>query len=293
MVCKRIFCCSKCRQKHETEAHEISEIIAHKNSQKCSLCKGYPTLRLELVNDFDFLTHLCHHHLPLHCRKCSKVNNGKFLFFTIRFLFFIIFFSAKEFKTANDFRDKSKCVNTSENCRLEILENDLKNLKMTSFYGSNKNLSDVNYVTASGNLDSDTEKLSDNNQSSAPAGEPATKCHLWHHKSTHLYKSSVSIKNSSESMISDSVLSLRNCSSILHASSTNHTIYKSNSPNDATENIVRQTSTPMHQNMKIVRTPDSITCSCSASSSVCHMSSINGDNSSESDTSPGLQIEAK
>lgn len=166
---------------------------------------------------------------------------------------------------------------------------------MTSFYGSNKNLSDVNYVTASGNLDTDTERLNGNNCGLlALAGDTTSKCHLWHHKSsTHLYKSSVSIKNSSESMTSDSVLSLRNCSSILHASSTNHTIYKSNSPNDATKNIVRQTSTPMHQNMKIVRTPDSITCSCSTSSSVCHMSSINGDNSSESDTSPGVQIELK
>lgn len=75
VVCKRIFCCSKCRQKHETDTHGINEITAKNNYEKCSLCKGYPTLRLELINDFDFITHLCHHHVPLHCKKCSKVNN--------------------------------------------------------------------------------------------------------------------------------------------------------------------------------------------------------------------------
>lgn len=84
--------------------------------------------------------------------------------------------------------------------------------------------------------------------------------------------------------ISDSALSLKNFSSISHASG-NHTIYKGCSPPDTAKNVVRSTSTPMHYNgMKY--SPESIICMHSVSSTSCQVSSIHSSNSSESDSSP-------
>lgn len=157
---------------------------------------------------------------------------------------------------------------------------------MSNVSESDQNLSD-NYVTANnGNLNNDSVKL---NNKSIPSTDVAS-----HKMYLSQYKSTISMINMLEPNTSDSVLSLRNYSSILHTSLANHTIYKSNSPNDLAKNIARQTSTPMQQNAKIVETPDSVTYSCSASSSlVSHVSSICRSNSSESDTSPGTQSESK
>lgn len=91
-------------------------------------------------------------------------------------------------------------------------------------------------------------------------------------------------KSSFERSISDSVISLRNYSTILHTS--NHPLYKTQSPDAMDKNLVRQTSTPMHQNLMVVQSPDSIeqTCgSCLVSSTSGQMSCINS--SSDSDTS--------
>lgn len=92
-------------------------------------------------------------------------------------------------------------------------------------------------------------------------------------------------KSFERSSIADSsVLSLKNYSTILHNS--NNTLYKTQSPNAVAMALERQTSTPMHDNLVVFKSPDSNGCSCSISisSGSSQMSSINS--SSESDTSP-------
>lgn len=93
-------------------------------------------------------------------------------------------------------------------------------------------------------------------------------------------------KSSFEKSISDSLISLRNYSTILHTS--NHPLYKTQSPDAMEKALVRQTSTPMHQNLMTVQSPESMhgqSCSsCMVSSSTSgQLSSINS--SSDSDTS--------
>lgn len=92
-------------------------------------------------------------------------------------------------------------------------------------------------------------------------------------------------KTSFEPNVSDSVLSLRNYSTILHSSS--HPLYKTQSPKSIEKMKIRQTSTPMHQNLVVVKSPDSNQCCSSClvtSSSSSQASSIHSD----SDTSPVL-----
>lgn len=92
-------------------------------------------------------------------------------------------------------------------------------------------------------------------------------------------------KSSFERSISDSVLSLRNYSTILHTS--NHPLCKTQSPNVMGKALVRQTSTPMHHNLAIADTPPSHVngspCSECLATSSGQMSCINS--SSDSDTS--------
>lgn len=82
----------------------------------------------------------------------------------------------------------------------------------------------------------------------------------------------------------DSVLSIKNCSTILHNS--NHTMYKTQSPTAMQKALERQTSTPMHQNLYVFQSPETNGCcgSCLMTSNSSQMSSIHS--SSESDTSP-------
>lgn len=92
-------------------------------------------------------------------------------------------------------------------------------------------------------------------------------------------------KSSFEKSISDSVISFRNCSTILHTS--NHPLYKTQSP-DAIENVlVRQTSTPMHHNLLVSQSPNSngIACNSCLVSSTSMGQVSNTNTSSDSDSS--------
>lgn len=91
-------------------------------------------------------------------------------------------------------------------------------------------------------------------------------------------------KSSFERSISDSVISLRNYSTILHTS--NHPLYKTQSPDAMEKALVRQTSTPMQHNLMAMNSTDSIEHPCSSclvSSTSGHMSNI--DTSSDCETS--------
>lgn len=103
---------------------------------------------------------------------------------------------------------------------------------------------------------------------------------------------SVVQKSSFERSISDSVISLRNYSTILHSS--NHPLYKTQSPDAMEKALVRQTSTPMHHNLMAIAnsnaSPDSNAESSEQACSSCFVSSTSGqvsciNSSCDSDTS--------
>lgn len=76
--CTKIFCCSKCRLKHEENVHfeEIAECKAEERLQNlCYLCNSE---KLPFGINFDFMAsdmvqHIVEVHLPLKCDRCSRV----------------------------------------------------------------------------------------------------------------------------------------------------------------------------------------------------------------------------
>lgn len=151
--------------------------------------------------------------------------------------------------------------------------------------------SDVNYITASVNQSNAEQNRCDSNlvSSTLDIETNATKSTSQLCQPNKVIAAAALVAPKYEPNISDSVISLRNCSTILHTSSNNHTIYRATSPSDTAAALVRKTSTPMHQNMMAIGGGDSsesMMCSCSVSSTSCQVSSIHGSNSSESDTSP-------
>ncbi|EDW82055.2 uncharacterized protein Dwil_GK25598 [Drosophila willistoni] len=77
-ICKRIFCCGKCRQKHEFANHAIA--------------RKPLMLRDEAIYS-ELLEHIENEHLPLRCRKCLKT-----------------------YTKIEDLREFSKCVDIEQNC---------------------------------------------------------------------------------------------------------------------------------------------------------------------------------
>ncbi|XP_014099905.3 mitosis initiation protein fs(1)Ya [Bactrocera oleae] len=95
-VCKKVFCCAECRYKHEIKTHAIvvqKPIISKQtnedlNSSKCGdqskksetshiylfcpLCERKP-MPLQREMYAEMLAHVEQNHLPLRCRKCTKV----------------------------------------------------------------------------------------------------------------------------------------------------------------------------------------------------------------------------
>lgn len=96
-------------------------------------------------------------------------------------------------------------------------------------------------------------------------------------------------KSSFERSISDSVISLRNYSTILHSS--NHPLYKTQSPDAFEKALVRQTSTPMHHNLMVVQSSDENGQSCNScliSSTSSQRSHINSSSDSDTSSNPGV-----
>ncbi|XP_046427025.1 uncharacterized protein LOC124183069 isoform X1 [Neodiprion fabricii] len=65
--CKKLFCCSSCRELHEQKKHPRPKTDAN-----CCLCLS-KKLRLEKFEDAKFLCHLVIRHLPLMCVLCGQV----------------------------------------------------------------------------------------------------------------------------------------------------------------------------------------------------------------------------
>ncbi|XP_034490157.1 mitosis initiation protein fs(1)Ya [Drosophila innubila] len=121
-ICKRIFCCAKCRQKHQFDMHAIAVSQPMGQQAKmdgegekdeegegvdvkpttiyvfCPICEQKPlTLREEMYAEL--LAHIESVHLPLRCRKCQR-----------------------QYTKIDDLLEFSKCVDLAHNCSAGSLE---------------------------------------------------------------------------------------------------------------------------------------------------------------------------
>ncbi|XP_065076909.1 mitosis initiation protein fs(1)Ya [Ochlerotatus camptorhynchus] len=90
-TCGQVFCCAKCRQKHEDNSHQEMKAIR----QICYICNNRPfPLRIDTkITPTNLLVqHIMAEHLPLRCNRCSKV-----------------------FLTASDFKTLPRCTPFAEN----------------------------------------------------------------------------------------------------------------------------------------------------------------------------------
>lgn len=71
-MCKRLFCCNKCRRRHEQKTHNLV--------YECAICRGDPLIidpeKSESSPLIDLLEHVRIKHMPLHCNKCDKMYNS-------------------------------------------------------------------------------------------------------------------------------------------------------------------------------------------------------------------------
>ena len=79
--CTKIFCCSKCRQKHEDKVHVVSFQQKQEEDELkklCQICNGqkFPLL-MEVINSNIIFDHILKDHLPLKCHKCTKIFKNK------------------------------------------------------------------------------------------------------------------------------------------------------------------------------------------------------------------------
>ncbi|EDV99527.1 mitosis initiation protein fs(1)Ya [Drosophila grimshawi] len=109
-ICKRIFCCATCRQKHQFEAHAIAvaqrtKIVSSCNEIAnaaapvsaivyvfCPICEQKP-LALHEEMYAELMAHIESVHLPLRCRKCQR-----------------------NYTRIEDLREFTKCVNVGQDC---------------------------------------------------------------------------------------------------------------------------------------------------------------------------------
>lgn len=90
-TCGQVFCCAKCREKHEDNSHQEMKAIR----QICYICNNRPfPLRIDTkITPTNLLVqHIIAEHLPLRCNRCSKV-----------------------FLTASDFKTLARCTPFAEN----------------------------------------------------------------------------------------------------------------------------------------------------------------------------------
>lgn len=90
-TCGQVFCCAKCRQKHENNSHQEMQAIR----QICYICNNRPfPLRTDtkITPNNLLIQHIMTEHLPLRCNRCSKV-----------------------FLTASDFKAIVRCTPFGEN----------------------------------------------------------------------------------------------------------------------------------------------------------------------------------
>lgn len=79
--CTKIFCCPKCRQKHEDKIHVVSIQQKQEDNELkklCQICLGQQfALQLETIDSNKIFDHILKDHLPLKCHKCTKIFHNR------------------------------------------------------------------------------------------------------------------------------------------------------------------------------------------------------------------------
>ncbi|KAH8368058.1 hypothetical protein KR084_006158 [Drosophila pseudotakahashii] len=248
-ICKRVFCCGKCRQNHQFKAHAIAVreplglkatgnggvggITEHRHQMEsgattiyvfCPICERRPLMLREEMHG-ELLAHIETCHLPLRCRKCQR-----------------------NYTRIDDLREFSKCVDQQQNCTgasCNDLTGDTETSKVTVKRAPNTNSTAISTQTS-------------------PGVTPISLINMrWKAKSriTH------------EEFISDSVSSIRNLSSF-----SNSSIRRSighlgvNPPETVTKGkVIRSTSTPLQVESVFAKPKEPITFNASNGG---HVSSI-------------------
>nr|XP_016942020.1 mitosis initiation protein fs(1)Ya [Drosophila suzukii] len=219
-ICKRVFCCGKCRQNHQFKAHAIAVreplglrgssgggggIMEYRHQMEsgattiyvfCPICERQPLLLREEMHG-ELLAHIETCHLPLRCRKCQR-----------------------NYTRVDDLLEFSKCVDQQQSCT-ETSGNDLTGETETSKVTVKKAPNSTAISTQT-----------------SPGVTPISLINMrWKAKSrlTH------------EEFISDSVSSIRNLSSFSNSSIRRSIGHLSvNPPETAVKGkVIRSTSTPL------------------------------------------------
>ncbi|KAL9885977.1 female sterile (1) Young arrest isoform 1-T1 [Glossina fuscipes fuscipes] len=216
--CQEVFCCDKCRYKHELGAHAIKirqSAAACDEDQKfrvddqfhdvktifmcCPICENRP---LPLKSDLceEILNHLRSKHLPLKCQKCSKV-----------------------YQKIDDMKEFSKCVRNKSNLQEE----------------SANEVNQSRNVAEASNLDLDHKKVG---KTISTQTSPMWQEHFCEidsgHKSVTGLRYKTKCKAACDELLTDSVSSIKNISS-----ATNSSMKKSST--DKAGKLIRSTSTPV------------------------------------------------
>lgn len=276
-TCSQVFCCGKCRQKHEDNQHQDVKAIR----QICYICNNRPfPLRVDtkITPSNVLVEHILREHLPLRCNRCAKV-----------------------FHTAADFKSIAHCLTAhgpaaDQACHLEHTHNPIPTiLENVIAEGENKENIDENSGISS-------------NNSNNPLGPPTVikvKPMGNHHVTPQISKELRAITDPPEdigevneamltplSMINlrwkrksrqsfDSMLSTTNNISAVNASEGAMLV----PPSSPTKKLVRTTSTPMmhgclpqhHPHLRMASYNESY----NASAMMGQMSSIHANSTSE------------
>ncbi|XP_052849337.1 mitosis initiation protein fs(1)Ya [Drosophila gunungcola] len=260
--CKRVFCCGKCRQKHQFKAHAIvvreplglrasgGGVTEHRQQMEsgattiyvfCPICERRPLLLREEMHG-ELLAHIEACHLPLRCRKCQR-----------------------NYTRVDDLREFSKCVDQQQNCTGTGIGsgNDLTGDTETS---------KVTVRKASNSTAISTQ--------TSPGVTPISLINMrWKAKSRIAH----------EEFISDSVSSIRNLSSISNSSIRRSIGHLGVNPPETVEKgkIIRSTSTPLQVESVFAKPKEPITFNASNGG---HVSSIYQEESSPAvDSNPVQQ----
>lgn len=130
-TCLQVFCCGKCRQKHEDVQHQ--DVVAIRKI--CYICNNRPhPLRVNSTKTSAsnvLVEHVLREHLPLRCNRCAKV-----------------------FHTAADFKSIARCLTahdpaSDQACHLEHSQHIPTILENVAAEGENKENIDENSATSS------------------------------------------------------------------------------------------------------------------------------------------------
>lgn len=254
-ICKRIFCCAKCRQKHQFDTHAIAvkQPLTFADSNQatnmdgviegksptiyvfCPICERKPlTLRQGMYAEL--LSHIESAHLPLRCRKCLR-----------------------QYTQIDDLLEFSKCADLAQNCSSVSAE---QNQTCDT---------DASKVTVKKAMSTQTSP-----RIAKDFNDPQ-------YQQQHLNLTPISLFNlrwkaksrlTQEEFISDSVSSIRNLSSdSVNLSTQRRSIGQVVAPPDSKGKIIRSTSTPLQVCNVFAKPKESLTFNATGGGGG-HMSSI-------------------